>query len=387
MIEKRVDTAGEYSGSPRLETGKERPLIKRPCWWMRLALIAPISILASTYAGLSALHISSPYAELRASSDLRMSLLRHPLDAPALRRLALDEGTAATETIEILRLASKVSRRDRDTQLFLLEAEAQAGNNAASLRHYDALLLTGSELNPDLLGILASGLPDPRLRSALLPYADRSWFLALIRRAARPDRDPIQAFVLMQEAGWLKQPDRRDAITPVLLEALSEPGQNETAIELADSLALRGWRDLGFTEATLDRRLGPLSWQLETSGLAAAQWLAPDTLTVSVEPLHDQIVARRQTLFASGTYRLAFVAENKNDLGAELEWHLTCPSKLTATVVATPRAHEPGTKTAQFAMNIDIDCPRQMWALRVKGDDVSRTAEINISNVKFERVQ
>ena len=101
----------------------------------------------------------------------------------ALRQSALAQGVETGAGAQLLRLAQRVSRRDLETQLYLLELRAREGNIEESLRHYDALLLSRPETSSMLLGILARGLGDRDLRKALAEYAGRDWVINLIRRS------------------------------------------------------------------------------------------------------------------------------------------------------------------------------------------------------------
>lgn len=360
--------------------------------WISLALVLPAAFYAAWNLGQAARQALPPeegaapaLPEGKQSAALRQDLAREPLDAGALRQLALGDGIEQAQGLRLLKLADQVSRRDAETQLYLLEFAAQAGNIQESLRHYDALLSVQAPTGPVLLGILARGLGDPALRAALLPYAGRGWFGVLIRQGAGQGGDPRNALALAREAGWLATPDRRDALAPALIPALLTRGADAEAAALADSLGMEGWRRLGFAIETLDPRLGPLGWRIEASGVGAAQWRSPDVLEISVEPLRSLTVARRETLYGPGAYRLDFTLSAADGQSPALEWSLDCPGSRPAEVIGTAGADAGLPRRVSMAVTIPADCPRQLWALRAIGGDASGYLSAEISGMGLWR--
>lgn len=360
---------------------------------LRLALLGPAALAGAWYAG----QVPKQAVALKTQAEAGIapfgsgaaaleSLARQPLDAAALRQLALEDGLENASGVQLLQLAAQVSRRDRDTQLYLLEMNAQAGDMPAALRHYDALLSANPQTGPVLLGILARGLNDPALRAALLPYAARSWFPGLVRQATSADLDPQHALALAREAGLLRQASSRNAIAPPLIRALHARGATAAAVGLADELGIAGWQGLGFTAATLDPRLGPLAWKLERSGSGAAQWREPDALAITVAPLRSAIVAQRQTLYTPGSYLLSFALQTvSGGAASELEWALACPGMTPMTVIGEVQAGEGTDRRLTFAVTIPSGCHRQQWRLRALGADTASATTIELSDIDLEQ--
>lgn len=370
-------------------------------FWWRLAILGPLAIMLAWHAH----HASQRFVAAAQPADaaqneevdevgLRRKLRSQPLDAQALRQSALAKGLETEAGAQLLLLSHRVSRRDLETQLYLLEMRAREGNIEESLRHYDALLSTRPETSSMLLGILARGLSDPDLRKALANYAAREWFINLIRRSATSGADPRAGLALARETGLINRPASRDLLAPALIGALGAADAISETVWLADQLGLEGWRALGFSDATLDRRLGVLSWKLEKTGIASAQRSGSDGIRISVEPLRSQIIARRETLYRPGTYRLSLRQDAGAKAGAKLEWMLTCPGlgrtvDLTTLAPALALAPEPspaGPSRAFWLVQIPTDCLRQSWTIKVSGDDVSGAETIDVSALQLERV-
>jgi len=373
-----------------------RPAERAGKWfWWRLAVLGPLAIMLAWHAhNASQRFVAAAQPADTAQNDevdevgLRRKLRSQPLDAPALRQSALAKGLESGAGAQLLQLSHRVSRRDLETQLYLLELRAREGNIEESLRHYDALLSTRPETSSMLLGILARGLDDPDLRKALASYAGRDWFINLIRRSARSGADPRAGLALARETGLINRSESRDLLAPALIAALIAKDATSETIWLADQLGLEGWRALGFSDATLDRRLGVLSWKLEKSGIASAQRSGRDGIRISVEPLRSQIIARRETIYRPGTYRLSLKQNAGAKAGAQIEWMLACPDLGQpidlATFAFAPLPASPS--RAFWLVQIPADCPRQSWALKVSGDDVSGTETIDVSALQLERV-
>lgn len=361
-------------------------------WPWRLPLIALLMIVAVWVGGDRRTQTEAdsglPGADLSAHSVAAAGqdrIARRPLEASALRRLAFVRGLDRVEGAALLDLAHRVSRRDRETELALLERRAAAGDVPGSLRHYDALLLASPESRSLLFRQLATGLADPALRAALIRYRDRGWFSAFIKRAGGTDSDPRTALALAREAGLLAQPVQRDALAPALLAGLAASSATVEANWLADQLGRENWRAFGFSDVTRDQRLGPLAWRLQAGEGATAQWDEGAGLTILVEPLKRQIIARRETLYAPGTYRLAFMAGARDGIPADIEWRLTCPGSTNAIVVARVSAAVGALRQTQWPATVPGNCSRQVWTIGVAGGDASGPVGIEVSGVSLSR--
>lgn len=322
----------------------------------------------------------------RSAEAARAALRRQPLDVAALRDLALAEGADSAAGRRLLQLGDQVSRREPATQLLLLEANAQGGDSAAALRHYDALLSTVPALRQELLGILARALAEPEIQEQLLRYADRPWFLALIEAAAKPSAagagSATRAVALAGRAGLLTQPESRDRLAPRLIGALTLEGRLSEARALAAATGNRGWMALGFSAASLDERLGLFAWQLSQTPAVSSEWRAPGTLAIAVEPGRRAQVAARITSLTAGAYRLSLHLAVPSEPGAASEWRIACHGVGGAKIALSPMPApvEPTMLTVRLV--VPAGCPFQDWSLWAEGADAQAPSQVLLSRLE-----
>ena len=94
------------------------------------------------------------------------SLARKPANAEALRVLGLalpNQSHAAA----LLRLSERLSRRDQETQLALIEVEVGTGDIAGALVHYDRAMVVRPELAQMLIPVLVRASEGVEVRTAL----------------------------------------------------------------------------------------------------------------------------------------------------------------------------------------------------------------------------
>lgn len=311
----------------------------------------------------------------------RNALRSQPLSSAILRDLALALDGDFSASKPLLELAEQISRREPATQLLLLEASAQAGDTPGTLRHYDALLSTAPALHPQLIGVLSKAVAEPEIFSGLSQYAERSWFVPLVEAAANQPGGAATARALAGNAALLTQPDSRDRLAPRLITALSRDGYFNEAITLAKSIGNARWSDLGFSEASLDPRLGTLAWQIATGPSVNAEWRAPNALAVSVEPGRLVQIASRVTSLSPGSYRLTVRLETPSPPGTSAEWRIRCKGGNSAevAVVAMPVPAEP----VEFAAPIAIPaaCSIQEWSLWAEAADAQLPSQLLLSQL------
>lgn len=315
----------------------------------------------------------------------RAALRKQPLNSAALRDLALALGGNGNADRNLLNLAARVSRREPATQLLLLDANAQEGEIAAALRNYDALLSTEPELQTKLLGLLAGALPEPEVYAEVLRYAGRPWFVALLDTAAAQPGSAVLALRLALGTGLLAQPETRERLAPRLIGALSVQGRVQDARDIAQTIGQAGWQDIGFSEASLDPRLANFAWQMTGSPSVAAEWRAPSSLAVSIEPGRRMQVARRVTSLAGGTYVLRLEVAAPSPPAARIEWQIKCSTPAAADILTfqIPAASTPITVEKQ--LTIPAACAFQDWSLWAEGADAQLPSQAVLSKLAVTR--
>lgn len=371
--------------------------------WLRRGLVGLISVAAAVgawQASRESLALAAAKQALgeRDAAAARAALRIQPLDAPALRDLALARGgtgagmvggvtgDAARANLSLLKLADRVSRRDYGTQLLLLEANAAAGDVPATLRHYDVLLAGVPGSSADLFKVLVPALALPEVQAGVLAYRDRAWFVGLVEAvAAQPaEAEPGAAglaLTLARQAGLLAKPEPRDRLAPRLITALVAAGQTEAAWTLAGQIGAPRWADVNFASPTRDERLGAFAWRLTATPSASAEWREGDALAVSVEPGRVVEVAARITRLAAGPHRLSLGFAVPSAPGAGIEWRVRCVGQEGSgfAVTALPPPAEP--ITHQEIITIPEGCPFQAWSLWAEGADAQTASQATLSQL------
>ncbi len=351
---------------------------------LRITLAVPLTLAGAAFAWHSAsLQVAAAESPPRDADTARVALRGQPLDAAGLRVMALEQGQQGAQSDRLLKLSAAVTRRDRETQIYLLEARARAGDIAGTLAHYDALLSTTPELAGLLFGVLGQALSDRSVVAGLADYRGRQWLPGLVRHAAGAGGDPRGALALARAADLLAESRARDDLAPALISGLLEAGAGAEAAAVADRLGLSQWRGMGFNVQTLDPRLGGLGWKLESQGAASASTIGAGVLAVTAQPQRLGIVARRTTAWSPGRYRLAYKVEVPAIAAASVIWRLACVPGGAGLVNLVNGQIDAGGRHG-VVVTVGADCPQQEWSLWAEGADSQVPSSALVSEVSVE---
>ena len=332
-------------------------------------------------------------ARLRAMSEQQLvrSLGTEPLQSAALRSLSQRIASYSSRSAEAelpLRLADRSSRRDPATQLLLLNREASAGNLAATMRHYDALMATEPALGSVLRRTLVAALADRRIMDALAAYRDRHWFLPFLTEAARSAGDPRPVFALALRTGQLGPLPQDSGLVAALTQSLVEAGHVQEVIQLADATdTARQWRSFELTEQTSDQDRGPLFWHLLQHRRLRHEFRENGVLSVMIDPMANVQLARRVTVLEPGRLRFEHRASSDIGSGASVEWRVACLGAAAPRELAR-QAFQVTPASTLNAMTVDLsaDCSMQQWELWVSGSDSQTASTINLSGLRITRL-
>ena len=311
-----------------------------------LAIAGPSPRLLATAAS-NRLSDARTAPELTAAYRLAMdSLLRSPFEVEAVRDLALIAGNRGQgqSAAKLMQYGSSLSRRDRPTQLWLMDYGLRRGDWAQAMTHADAFLRTdlpaAATIGPVLLVAAASS---PSATAAL----------ARQMAAAPPWRSDVLSSAARTDAG--------QAALPALLNALQRDGATLSGAEveqISDGLLNVGSMDLAFlvwAQAAPANSLEhvdnvfqgdfssgwgppPFGWRLQqpTAG-AVARSLAPagggSSLKVELDDSGQGALAQQALLLAPGRYVLTGRGYAANDVPTGQSWTLRCrDGKLVAEI-------------------------------------------------------
>ena len=151
----------------------------------------------------------------------RNALMQQAMNAKAIRLLGYiaDIQGDKLQAFAMVNLAAKLSRREAGAQLWLIEYNAQAGDTAKTLSHYDILLTTKPETQALLNPRLSDAIEDEAIRTALLPYMrqNRPWVSGFLSHATSTNKDLTGLVDLISEA---KGYPKNDAARPLALSLI-----------------------------------------------------------------------------------------------------------------------------------------------------------------------
>lgn len=266
------------------------------------------------------------------AAAIRDTLVRHPLNAQALAVWGLSLATrqqSEQAALPFMTLADRVTRREPISQVWLIEAASAAGNVPEAIRHYNAALATNPPLQANLLPVLVGALDFPDVQQALRPYVRTApWmpaYLAMASASARTD----SVLGLVSGGGAALATEAFSPAQAMLIRRLAAEGRFDAALGHASTV----WSDFdrkafarfAVTAATLDPRLGGLSWTLaDNEGMGAS--LEDGTVVATLEPLgRGAVLARDVPVQAGGAYQLIqTVAVDSGPRPASLRWRANC---------------------------------------------------------------
>lgn len=329
--------------------------------------------------------------------DARAVLARQPLDAPALRMLALSarQRGRPTDARRFALLAEQVTRRETLTQIFLAEDAARAGNARLALAHIDMALRATSQGRTVLFGVLNKVMADPRMRGSMSQYVSNQapWLPEFLDYSVRDGADSAANTArLLIAAHAERQPRLIGPIEPLLLGALID--QREFALAGQIYRLTRPAADLtgnaAMSRASFDPQAGPLSWELlQGAASGASATFAGDgraSVSAFASSGEKDVVLRRTLGLAPGAYRL-FERRTlqAGDSSARMAWRMSCLGKTVTPIWDGPQ--QPLGYSAQGVAGpvVPTNCPVQLLELRANGGSGLDGVEVMISGFYLRR--
>lgn len=318
------------------------------------------------------------------------SLVKTPLSRSSLRIIGMNSAAAgeAQTAFAAMPLADRVSRRDTTAQIWLLERAAASDNFDAILRHYDAAMSVSPELGPILLPIMVDALQYRQVREGMRAYVLRQarWMPAFLSLAARDASLDNLVDLMRPVAGAWSGEEYEPSVAQIIYRLAANSGE-DAAMGLAEAVwgdfDAEKFSDSAPSEATLDRRLGLLAWELgEDSGIQS-RLNVNGAIEVTMRPLSRGVVLRRHFPVEEGqAYNLTQRVNFKGEGGARLVWHGDC-----VTNSGTQRIWEQSLPAAgqavtyRSAIVVPLDCGMISFTLRGSGPDGQRSASATIGEL------
>lgn len=313
----------------------------------------------------------------------RAALRREPLQSEALRLLALAQ-PGPGEGMRLLSLAERLSRRDLQLELQLIDAAAPMGDAARVLVHYDHALSVHPEAGSRLLPVLARAASDETVGMALARQAGRPWFPGLLDAAIGEGTEPTALARLLAAARAHWPADRVDALLSRQLDRLVARGRLDAARSLAGQvpgMAPGALDPIGFSRTTTDPRLRPLSWTLAAGDDALAEPGDDGSLAIRLDAERTALVAGRVTLLAGGSYAvMQTLAYAPGAPMARLAWRVECLAGMARLWQQTVPARA-GRVTYRSTFTVPADCPAQRWRLTATAAEAGGASQARLERL------
>ncbi|MFU7527166.1 hypothetical protein [Qipengyuania sp. ASV99] len=253
---------------------------------------------------------------LSASTKARQSLANWPLNPRALRILALAEDWTAPEA-ELLLAGDALSRRDTQTQIFLIEHAARNGEIKQAMEHYDAVLRRRSGFRDPAARNLVRGMSEREIRDEVAQQLRLSppWESLLYFHALRTP-ESHSGFVELHRmlAGQDVIPAEFSADFAAALAAHGRFDDAVTIAELVGESRLEVTPRLTDDDFIMEPRY-PGSWATGDDGAVFLQPLNGGTALLSLSSGATGTVAYRLVALPSGKYSAALAIEPQNGSG------------------------------------------------------------------------
>ena len=327
----------------------------------------------------------------------RQSVRSQAINARALRLIAYTDEALLPEpkSREFIDMATRLSRRELGTQIWLIEKSVAADDAVGALRHYDIALRTNTAIQIPLFVQLTAGIELPVIRQALAPYirANTPWAPAFLTHAIAASENPASVATLVKTAGGMPKGDTSRDLEKYLLSQLFAKGQFAEAKEYYLSLPEAKptvLTSLDFNPDNMSSSSGMLGWQLVQGASTGADWSGGSENQVMAAFANSGergMVARKWLFLLPGNYRINLTFGDASMLmtGA-IEWTMNCLSDRQPISAwrSGPLRPTSGTRTYGVA-TVTQDCPFQSIEIAMTGGEAQTGAELVVQSARIVR--
>lgn len=356
------------------------------------ALASLVDIELSRIGNKEQRHLSAKLLEDMAKRSLR----GEALNVRAMRQVGmigdLQRGSGFNSQTT-LSVASRLSRRDQQTNLWLIERQVSQGNIAGALRHYDFALRTDPKIGELLFSTLTNALNDQDIRMAFAPYvrAKPPWLAAMLTYALGASEEPQNIASVITLGGGLPTESEFAAVEPMLIQKLVERAQLDAvrryylSTKGADPQLLTS---LEMNATSTDQAKFPLTWggtkSATVEGSFASTSKNRDGL-VGVATTGERGVIGRKLLFLSpGTYQVVATRDTSGMPGdSQAILSASCLSMAGIRPIWT--ADLRGTKDFS-PVEIEPGCTAQFFDITLDGGSGQTGAGITVSALSIRKI-
>lgn len=344
--------------------------------------------------------IAAKYAEFLVSTSLnarpdseavtisRKALVREPLAVEALTVLALSQRLQGHQKAsnELLKLSTRMSRRELQPRLWEIENAVQRGQLDEVLRQYDIALRTSSTASGILFPILSAALTEPLVRQRVTTMLshDPIWGSKFMEFVSGSSTEPLAGAIFFEEA-------RRSGVAideelrVNLINTLWSKGDFKNAWKFYSALR-RGVRrnfsrDPNFNNLSQVR--APFDWQPSSDPDISVAILRDGKAGVfeyAAPPGFGSTALTQAQMLSAGQYRLSGHASIPS-LPKRFRpyWSLKCDDGRELERVMLPAGGEHRSFTGR--LTVPANCPIQTLALVIRSTDRFEGVEGRIHDV------
>lgn len=300
---------------------------------MAARLIPCNAVAKATDALTTAYSSEATQAEVMAARAQAVAALRcSPLISRALVVLALERlrNGDQQQSHLFLKQAERLSRRDLDAQLLLLEDAVVRRDVTETLVHYDTALRTNIAAAPVLFPTLATAIADPGLQPEILallrtppPWSEPFFVAAARQPAALPELPSI--FAKLGDA--YRPSDLLQRHVMKRLIATDNFGPAGTLLYQITGRTFPASERITSGNFTLSGEWPPFDWELlDGAGLGASLDNANAGLDVFSNG-QSGVAAQQILSLPPGTFMIKTHAQATRDPNGYASWHVTCATK------------------------------------------------------------
>lgn len=341
-----------------------------------------------------AMFLSNPLKPPAQITDLaRKALQVQGANARALRLLGSMfsvENPDSEQARHLMKLATRLTRRDAGAQLWLVQDAARRSDYPAAMANIDTLLRTLPESEDTLFPIMLRGLDDPQFRAMFRRYRKGApiWvgnFLSY-SIANAPNLDPVVEIVV--SSGGFPDVPKAAAYGRQLLDRLGKAGQFD---EVAQIYRLMPGADLqhltraGFDVSDIEEYSGVVGWQVFDGPDAGASFVLEKgredpIMTVYVNSGTTRPVASKLLYLRPGGYLLSVEIDQVDaGEGGSLSWRLRCPAQSDKSPIQQGGNLKVGRNSAPIV--VPNYCAVQFLDIVTSGGDGQRGLEATVLGV------
>jgi hypothetical protein len=326
----------------------------------------------------------------------RRALRAQSLNAPALRLLAVHfqmKGDTK-KADELIGLATKVTRRDTLSQLWLVQQALERGDPKAVMYHYNIVLRTNAKARSFLFPQVAKLLEDKSYHPAFAPYLsqDKVWlpeFLNFVILTS--DHYPALANAILASRGMPTNDIQFRSYEKLIISQLISSQHYPLAQRFY--LKLKGASPTTFTTIALnadttDPKFAPINWRFDTgSGASAivAERGGQFEITASASAANSGVVAQKMLFLEAGAYALSHKVDVRSlGKGGSANWIIRCLYEGDSSVILQNEiTKNMDAKNIATTFQIPAGCNNQSIELVLIGGDGSEGVDLSLSRLSL----